>query len=174
MKVQRFDRGELALPLNGGHARRDGAGALSIQVRFARAENVQVYGSTRAYRPASEVFDSAAMASFEGVLVTIGHAAMLDAKNWKDHAVGYLRGVKRDGEYLAGEIVVTDDAAIASVLDGSLTELSAGYWSEDERRSGVTPAGEVYDEIMRRIRGNHVALLGDGQARAGRGVRIVA
>ena len=172
MRTTRFDHAGLSI--DRASVRRDSGGALVVRARFAASENVQVYGATRAYRPASEFFARDAMSSFEGALLMNGHVMMLEtAADARAHGVGYVRGVRRDGDWLAGELVVTDESTIGLVLDGVLIELSAGYWSDDDERSGVSPRGDAYDVVMRQIRGNHVALLGEGLARAGRGARVI-
>lgn len=105
------------------------------------------------------------MASFEGVPLTIGHVAWLDASNVNEHAVGYARHIHRDGIHLAGELVVFDEQTIARILRGDLAELSAGY-SCEQGPGGVFDGEECVSSQVR-VRANHVALGPRDWARCG-------
>ncbi len=110
-------------------------------------------------RPESEVFDAAAMSSFEGVPLTIDHPAQfVSARNWKALAVGAMQRVRRDGEFLVGDVTVTDHEAIALIEAGKV-QLSAGYEAFYDAAGGQTTDGEPYEFVQRAIRANHVALV---------------
>ena len=119
--------------------------------------------SVRVYRPPEEVFDPASLASFAGKPVTLEHPpAMVDSGNWKQFAVGHSGGsVSRDGDHLATDLVVTDAAAVDKAQAGS--ELSNGYWADFDFTPGLTPEGEPFDAVQRKIRGNHIALVDQGR-----------
>ena len=119
--------------------------------------------NVRVYRPPEEVFDPASLASFAGKPVTLEHPpAMVDSGNWKQFAVGHSGGsVTRDGDHIATDLVVTDAAAVDKARAGS--ELSNGYWADFDFTPGLTPEGEPYDAVQRKIRGNHIALVDQGR-----------
>ena len=69
-----------------------------------------------------------------------------------------------DGTYLTNGLSVWDNSAIAGIETEEQEELSSSYQYVADMTPGVTPAGEVYDGIMRDIIGNHVALVETGRA----------
>lgn len=120
------------------------------------------------FRPPEEVAKSAR--SFESVPMADEHPpGDITADNWKLLAVGDVRDVSMDGDFLAACVIVRDADAISIVRDGK-AELSCGYSFNLDMTPGVTPAGEPYDAIQRDIEGNHVAIVDRG--RAGSRVRI--
>lgn len=154
-------------------------GALVVAGRMSRADNVQVYGlgdgtSRREFRPRDEVFDAESLRSFDGVTVTIGHPrGMVSPRNFKDVGVGHIQNIRSGGDHVLADFVIMDSEAIAMIEDRELEELSAGYFADLDMSGGEAPNGDRYDAIQRNIRGNHVALLPNGQARAGRSARLV-
>jgi Uncharacterized protein conserved in bacteria len=126
----------------------------------------------RVYRPHSEVFDKASMASFENRPVTVDHPNdPVGIDNWKDHAVGEVRDVRREGDFMVGTVIVKDQRAIKAIEDGH-SQLSNGYVSHLDMTPGVTPSGEEYDAVQRQIRGNHVALV--KRARCGEACKLTS
>lgn len=158
-------------------------GFLKVPGRFARTGiqeyyAYQIFGKdaadpmkiVRVYRPESEVFHPDAIASFEDNPITNNHPdEAVTAKNWKAHAVGHVRNLRRDGIYLVGDMTITDHEAIKALDDGKI-EISNGYLCKYKIESGVTPQGEAYDAIQTHIRGNHVALV--DAARCGPACRV--
>lgn len=69
-----------------------------------------------------------------------------------------------DGTYLTNGLSVWDNSAIAGIETEEQEELSSSYQYVADMTPGTTPAGEVYDGIMRDIVGNHVALVETGRA----------
>ncbi|MDF2114804.1 DUF2213 domain-containing protein [Roseiarcaceae bacterium H3SJ34-1] len=150
------------------------------RARIARA-GVQAYGGAsvgrgdlevvRVYRPEEEVFADAAMASLAHRPITLDHPdGFVSAQNWKDLAVGNTGGrVVRDGDFVALDLALMDQAAIEAVRSGK-RQLSVGYSCTLDFTAGLTPAGEAYDAVQRNIRGNHLALV--DVARAGPECRI--
>lgn len=117
-----------------------------------------VYKVTRLEK---EVFDKAAVASFEGKPVCDDHPSEdVTAENYSQ----YMRGVVRDvregqGEYkgcLVADLVIHDASLVQAIQDGK-REISCGYnclWVPTGRRT--------YEQ--REIRGNHVAVVDKGRA----------
>lgn len=115
-------------------------------------------------RDPEDVFDPAAIASFEGKPLVNDHPPLgvkVDPKNWRQFAVGVVQNVRRgdgallDDQCLYGDLVVQDQKAIDDILDGK-TEVSAGYDAEYEQ---LEPGRGRQHEII----GNHVALVDKGR-----------
>lgn len=113
------------------------------------------------HRPEAEVFDAAAMASFEGKPFTNNHPpVMLTPETAGSYEVGHVQNVRRgvgewDG-YLVADIHVHDAATISDIQNGK-REISCGY-------ECVFEQGEDGTMTQRKIRGNHVALVTEGRA----------
>ena len=126
------------------------------------------------YRPADEVFSPESLASFDGADITVRHPGeLVSAKNYRQTSVGLIRGAgRRDGDFVAADLVVKDADAIRMIEDQGYVELSAGYTAEYAHAPGTTNDGIAYEYVQRDIRINHAALLPTGGARAGRQARI--
>lgn len=113
-------------------------------------------------RDPEQVFAPAALASFEGKPVTLGHPPVdaVTPETWREYAVGTVKDVRRgegdDADKVIADLVISDAAAIAAIEDG-LRELSCGY---DVTLEQVEPG--IERQTM--IRGNHVALVDAGRA----------
>lgn len=112
-------------------------------------------------RPEEEVFDPAAMASFEGKPFTDDHPpVMLTPDNVSAYEKGHVQNVRRGtGEFkdfLIADIHVHDAATIQAIRDGK-RQISCGYEVEYEEAEDGTLT-------QRKIRGNHVALVPEGRA----------
>ena len=113
-------------------------------------------------REPEQVFAPAALASFEGKPVTLGHPPVdaVTPETWREYAVGTVKDVRRgqgdDADKVIADLVISDAAAIAAIEDG-LRELSCGY---DVTLEQVEPGVERQTHI----RGNHVALVQAGRA----------
>lgn len=152
-------------------------GFLKVEGHIARV-GVQEYrradGTThRELRLPEEVFDADSLASFCQLPVTNRHPpGMLTAKNAKQYAVGNVgENVRRDGDYVAAPLMITDADAIAATEAGR-SQLSNGYSCEmdDTQDPQLVALYGKYDSIQRKIRGNHVALV--DVARAGPDARL--
>jgi hypothetical protein len=119
----------------------------------------------RELRLPEEVFKADTMQSFALVPVTDEHPpAFLDATNTKEYARGSVAGtLRQDGQFVAGEMLVTDADLIAKLEGGKAREISCGYTCDLEESPGELN-GERYDAIQRNIRGNHVAIVERGRA----------
>ena len=118
--------------------RRLADGRIAAVAKFARS-GVQTYAghevgrpdlaSVNVYRPESEVFDEAAMASFAHKAITLGHpAGAVTADNWSQHSVGWTEGkVARDGDFVEIPLMLADASAVKAYDSGEARELSGGY-----------------------------------------------
>lgn len=114
-------------------------------------------------RYTEDVFDPAAMASFEGKDVTAGHPAeSVGPANHAAYSKGHVQNVRREGEKLVADLLVKDAALISDIKNNVIREVSCGYLCSYE------PEGDHYRQGN--IRGNHVAVVPRG--RAGRAVAI--
>ncbi len=161
--VQRFDALELRLD----KAERLDNGWLRVPATIGRVGVFEYYTAdgkvVREYRPPEEVLDPASIASFEAVPLTNDHPpTRLDAANARSYSSGSVGGVRPAGHQVEGVVLVTDASTVAAAAGGK-RQLSPGYTVVLDPTPGVTPEGEHYDAIQRRIRGNHVALVQDGR-----------
>ncbi len=109
------------------------------------------------YRGETEVFDPAAMASFEGKDVTDEHPPeTVTPANFASYTKGHLQNVRREGELLVADLFVKDPALISEIKNRIKREVSCGYFCEYE------PEGNGYRQTH--IRGNHVAVVPEGRA----------
>lgn len=108
-------------------------------------------------RGAGDVFDPAAMASFEGKPVTDGHPPEnVGPENFSAYARGHVQNVRRSGEYLLADLYINDAALASDVRNRVKREVSCGYLCV------YTPEGSGYRQSQ--IRGNHVAVVPRGRA----------
>jgi hypothetical protein len=147
----------------------DATGFLRLDARLTRTGVFQ-YGDRDGntwgeLRTEDEVFDEAALRSFEMVVLTDDHPAeFVTAANVRDVQVGHVGSdVRRDGDFVIASIVVTDAKAIAAIRDGK-RELSCGYSATVLQDSGETDAGTPFAGRQTQIRGNHVAIVDRGRA----------
>ena len=115
----------------------------------------------RVFRSESEVFDPAAMASFEGKPVTLGHPPVnVTPENAASYISGHVQNVHRgkgeDADLLLADLFITDAELIRRIKDG-LREVSCGYECKytDSEGEGAQ---------QHHIRGNHVAVVEAGRA----------
>lgn len=115
----------------------------------------------KVYRSPEEVFSDAAIASFEGKILTDEHPPVaLTSENATWYTKGAIQNVRRgkgeDDDLLIADLVVHDEALISEIQDGK-REVSCGYECIYEPMSDGT-----YQQ--REIRGNHVAVVKSGRA----------
>lgn len=170
-EVTRFDFGTV------GSATRTQVGGIRVKARLARTGILEYRfpdGSVRReLRLPEEVFKADSLATLEDATVTDlnHHRGLLNARNWKDATLGHARGIRRDGQYVAGDLVIHDAKTAADVETRKLSDISCGYrcdleWTEGEHD------GQRFDAIQRNIKYNHVAILPRGMGRAGTDVSI--
>lgn len=132
-----------------------------------RAAELQLEGdpdrAVTVRRHPEDVFDPAAIASFEGKDVTAGHPAeSVGPANYAAYSKGHVQNVRRAGDLLVADLLVKDAGLISDIRSGVVREVSCGYLCSYE------PEGDHYRQGN--IRGNHVAVVSRG--RAGREVAI--
>jgi len=122
-------------------------------------------------RPDSEVGDAESVRSLCSKPVTLRHPDEdVTPDNAKRLQVGFTgTDAEWDGSYVSVTVTVTDRDAIAAIENGEVAALSCGYGSELSTDPGNW-RGSAYDEVMSRIRYNHLALVKAG--RAGDGVKF--
>lgn len=114
-------------------------------------------------RRAEDVFDPAAIASFEGKDVTNTHPSeMIVQENQAAYSKGHAENVRRVGDYLVADLYLKDPTLISEVKNGAMRDVSCGYYCQYEAD------GAGYRQTH--IRGNHIAIVPRG--RAGRDVAI--
>lgn len=108
------------------------------------------------HRYPEDVFDKATVASFEGKPVTDTHPSeFVDPENFQDLAKGHVQNVRKEGDYIVGDLYINDAGLIEKIKNGT-KEVSCGYVCTYE------PDGEDYKQTH--IRGNHVAVVQSGRA----------
>lgn len=125
---------------------------------FGARDSERIYDVNR---PEAQVFDRAAIASFEGKPVCDEHPSEdVTPENYKRYMKGVCRDVRR-GEGDLANCLVADlliyDADLIHKIEGGKREISCGYdclWN---------PTGDAsFDQLE--IRGNHVAVVDKGRA----------
>ena len=116
----------------------------------------------KVYRSPEDVFEPASMASFENKPLCDNHPDDdVCGDNYNSLQHGYMRDIHRgEGDLsncLMGTIVVTDPYIIKMIQDKDKRDLSLGY----DAQIVLGDDGKYY---MKKIRGNHVALVEDGRA----------
>lgn len=131
-------------------ARYDNAGYLHDEPVVART-GVLIYklagGKQRVeLRLDEDVFAPESLNSFVGQPITIGHGAMVNAKNFKKHGVGTVIGAGRqDGDGVRAPIVVQDERGIEAARDKGFNQLSVGY------KISYIPRSGMYNEITKEV-----------------------
>lgn len=118
-------------------------------------------------RHPDEVFKADSLSTLEDAPVTDLHpSSMVDATNVRGFQRGIVRTARRDGRFIAGEVLIQDDALIQAVERGDRKELSPGYTCRIDPTPGEFE-GVRYDCIQRDITYNHVAVGPGGWGRSG-------
>ena len=164
MKAFRYDRSPaLRSP------RKQSNGFLKADGAFTRV-GVFTYGSRRELRLPGEVFSSSAMASYAGLPVTDGHPpgdGMVTADNASRFSKGWASNPRQDGDFLIGEITITD-AALIKKMESGTKALSLGYDVDFIEGAGIGvkkhPLFGDFDFIQTNIRANHLAIVPAGRA----------
>ena len=109
------------------------------------------------HRYPEDVFDPAALASFEGKDVTAGHPPEnLTAETQAAYSKGHVENVRRVGDQTVADLYIKDAALISDIEAGVVREVSCGYTCSYE------PDGDGFRQTH--IRGNHVAVVPRGRA----------
>lgn len=126
---------------------------------FSNDQSINVFTS------ADDLFKPEVVASFEGVEASDYHPPgnVLNAATWKDHAVGTVSNIRRDGDYLIGDLLIKDRNVIDQIQTNKRLEISLGYAAQLVMQSGVAPDGTPYQAQWTDIQGNHVAIVEYGR-----------
>ena len=126
-------------------------------------------------RPESELFAAEALASFNELPITIGHALLGPREEGftpaEEKGVDGTTGTtaERKGDKIVNDIKLFSERIKDEVNHGK-KELSAGYFCDFVPERG-TWNGRHYDFVQKNIRGNHIALVDKG--RSGHDVRVM-
>lgn len=109
------------------------------------------------HRYPEDVFDPAALASFECKDVTAGHPPEnLTPETYMAYSKGHVENVRRVGDRTVADLCIKDRTLISDIEAGVVREVSCGYLCTYE------PDGDGYRQTN--IRGNHVAVVPRGRA----------
>ena len=115
------------------------------------------------YRPAAELSKPATVESLNGIPVLLKHAED-SAEAPASNRVGSTgTDAKWEPPYLTNSLHIQDADAIRRINDGTMREISMGYFYTPVLRHGEFE-GEPYDVVMTDISCNHVALVEEGRA----------
>lgn len=118
-------------------------------------------------RHPEDVFEGAALASFEGKPITDGHPPeSVSPENYAAYAKGHVQNVRRDGEYIVADLYINDANLANEVRNNVKREVSCGYLCN------YVSDGTGYKQS--RIRGNHVAVVPKGRAGAAVAIKDAA
>lgn len=123
---------------------------------------LDVGGMVNVFRSPDEVFNDAAIASFEGKTVSDGHPSEypITSSNEAAYYRGHVQNVRKgNGEFedcMTGDLFVKD-AVLINKIENGLREVSCGYDCEWLAKEDGT-----YEQ--KQIRGNHVAVVPNGRA----------
>ena len=111
----------------------------------------------KVYRLPEDVFAPAALASFEGKDVSLGHPPeMFTAENQSAYSKGHLEHVRRVGDNTVADLFIKDPVLASQVESGAMREVSCGYNCKFE------PYLDGYRQTN--IIGNHLAVVPRGRA----------
>lgn len=104
-----------------------------------------------------DVFEPAALASFEGKALTRGHPPEnVGPGNHSAYSMGHVQNLRRDGDFVTADLYVNDPGLISDIENHVVREISCGYICSYD------PDGVGFRQTH--IRGNHVAVVPKGRA----------
>lgn len=117
------------------------------------------------FSSADELFRPETIQSYQGVDVTDNHPPgnSINAATWKTHSIGTLFNVRRDVDYLIGDLLIKDSDVIQQIQSQERLELSLGYGAELHFITGTAPDGTPYQAEFKNFYGDHVALVKYGR-----------
>ena len=156
MKIQDKSQAKFVLDSNGylvTTARMGRVGSMQYLGEEIGKKSGQVFD---VYTDEQDLFNEETIKSFEGKPVTIEHPEEMEvnASNWKELSVGHISNIRRDGDFLIGDVVINDTKAIQIVQKGKI-ELSFGYDAELVEADGKIKKVD--------IKGNHLAIVDEGR-----------
>ena len=138
------------------------------QYYAAEFNGIEGYSSDQVinvYSSADELFRAETIQSYQGVDVTDNHPPgnTINAATWKTHSIGTLSNVRRDGDYLVGDLLIKDSDVINQIQSQERLELSLGYGAELHFINGTAVDGTPYQAEFKNFYGDHVALVKYGR-----------
>jgi len=120
------------------------------------------HGIVDVIREPEDVFDEDSLASMDGKPITLYHPdEMVTSENFKKYAVGFIKNVHRENDYIVGDLVINDMEAIEKVMSGEIKDLSLGYQAQ------LVPTGDGRLK-QKNIVINHLAIVPEGRAQFAR------
>lgn len=115
------------------------------------------------YRPASELSKPETVNSLNGIPILLNHKPDSASEPASNRVGSTGTDAEWDAPFLKNSLHIQDADAISRINDGSMKELSMGYFYTPVQKSGEWQ-GQHYDFIMTDIACNHVALVEKGRA----------
>lgn len=130
--------------------------------------------TVRRLRPDSEVGNADSVASLNSKPVTLLHpGTSVGPENAKGLQVGFTgTDAAWDGSYVSVTMTITDRDAIRAIEEGKVRAVSCGYDVQELLDDRGVWRGTAYDQVMKGIGYNHVALVSEGRAGDGVGFRV--
>jgi hypothetical protein len=76
------------------------------------------YGVVDVVREAEDVFDEDSLASMDGKPITLYHPdEMVTSENFKKYAVGFIKNVHRENNYIMGDLVIKQNLFLLEMVD---------------------------------------------------------
>lgn len=117
------------------------------------------------YRSAEELGDPETIKSVIGIPIQLNHHADTPDQPAMETRVGSTGDhAEFDGVYLSNSLHIQNEDACRRIRDGSMRELSLAYYYDPDFNSSGEFEGKHYDFTMRKIRGQHLALVEEGRA----------
>lgn len=114
------------------------------------------------HRLPEDVFDSDSLRSIESKPVIDDHTEDVNPDNYSIFAQGHARNIRHDGQYVIGDLVITNASLIRKIRNKEKLEVSLGYDHDFEPHNSSLK--------QTNIRINHIAIVERG--RAGHKARI--
>lgn len=132
---------------------------------FPNLEGFSADQTINVYTPAEELFKPEAIKSWDGADATDYHPPKneINAANWKDYHIGYCENVRKEGDYLVGDLLIKDKDSIDLIQNNERLEMSLGYAATLVLEQGTAPDGTMYQAKFINFIGNHVALVKYGR-----------
>ena len=116
-------------------------------------------------RPAEELGDPETVKSVIGIPIQLDHHFDHPGNPAMSTRVGSTGdSAEFDGVYLSNSLHIQNADACRRIKDGSMKQLSLAYYYEPDFKSSGEYRGQKYDFTMRKIRGQHLALVEEGRA----------
>lgn len=119
-------------------------------------------GLVKIYRDPDDLFSQEVIDSFKSKTVTLQHPQKFISSKNLSGVVGFSKDdIRRDGDYMVGSVVITDQEGIDAIESGT-AEISLGYEADVIPQKGVYMDQE-YTHVFKGISGNHIAIVDRGR-----------